>query len=77
MPLRLVLRDYPRAEQELGRVAATVNPDAAATMIIGACHDLVLPHLLHSPPPVAVDIPAGFVDDLIATLWRGIAPASS
>jgi hypothetical protein len=46
-------------------------------MIIGACHDLVLPHLLHSPPPVAVDIPAGFVDDLIATLWRGIAPASS
>jgi len=77
MPLRLVLRDYLRAEQELGRVAATVNADAAATMIIGACHDLVLPHLLYRPPPVTVDIPAGFVDDLIGTLWSGIAPTSS
>jgi AcrR family transcriptional regulator len=77
MPLRAALRDYLQAEQELGRVAATVNADAAATMIIGACHDLVLPHLLHGPPPVTVDIPAGFVDDLIATLWCGIAPATS
>jgi AcrR family transcriptional regulator len=77
MPLHLVLRDYLQAEQELGRVAATVNPDAAATMIIGACHDLVLPHLLYRPPPVTVDIPAGFVDDLISALWRGIAPAPS
>jgi AcrR family transcriptional regulator len=75
-PLRIALRDYLRAEQELGRVAATVNADAAATMIIGACHDLVLPQLLYSPAPAVVDIPAGFVDDLISTLWRGIAPES-
>ena len=77
MPLRVVLRDYLRAEQELGRVAATVNAEAAATMIIGACHDLVLPQLLYRPPPVTADIPAGFVDDLIGTLWRGIAPTSN
>lgn len=76
-PLHVVLRDYLRAEQELGRVAAIVNPDAAATMIIGACHDLVLPQLLFSPPPVGVNVPAGFVDDLVSTLWHGIAPAPS
>lgn len=43
-------------------------------MIIGACHDLVLPHLLHTPPPATVDMPPRFVDNLISTLWHGIAP---
>jgi AcrR family transcriptional regulator len=72
--LRRVLADYLRAEQRLGRIAASSNADAVATMIIGACHDLVLPHLLHSPPPAEIDVPPGFVDDLISTIWRGIAP---
>src|SRR5262245_45708522 len=73
-PLRRILADYLRAEQENGRVAAVVNAEAAATMIIGACHDLVLPHLLDNPPPATVEIPPRFVDDLIDTIWRGIAP---
>jgi hypothetical protein len=46
-------------------------------MIIGACHDLVLPHLLHSPPPAKIDVPTGFVDDLITIVWRGIAPQAA
>jgi AcrR family transcriptional regulator len=73
-PLRRILADYLRAEQETGRIAATVNAEAAATMIIGACHDLVLPHLLDSPPHETVEIPLRFVDDLISTIWQGIAP---
>ncbi|MET8628340.1 helix-turn-helix domain-containing protein [Kitasatospora sp. NPDC004669] len=31
------LADYLRAEQQLGRVAADVDPDAAAMLLIGAC----------------------------------------
>lgn len=60
-----------------GRIATGIDADAAATMIIGACHDLVLPHLLHSPPPAKIDVPTGFVDDLITIVWRGIAPQAA
>lgn len=73
--LRDALADYLRAEQDLGRIADTVNADAVATMIIGACHDLVLPHILHAPPPATVEVPPRFVDDLITTLWCGVAPS--
>jgi AcrR family transcriptional regulator len=73
-PLPRMLADYLRAEQALGRIAPGINPDAAGTMIIGACHDLVLPHLFSPHGPGAVEVPPDFVDDLIRTIWHGINP---
>lgn len=32
------LADYLRAEQQIGRVAAGVDPDAAAALLLGACY---------------------------------------
>lgn len=58
--LRAVLIDYLRAEQQLGRVARDARVDAAATMIMGACHELILPRLLHPGPgttPPHVEVP--------------------
>jgi hypothetical protein len=39
------LADYLRAEQRLGRPASAANVGAVATMLIGACHELILPRL--------------------------------
>jgi hypothetical protein len=41
--LRTYLADYLRAERDLGRLAPHADPDMAATMIIGACHEVILP----------------------------------
>jgi AcrR family transcriptional regulator len=71
-----LLADYLRAEQELGRVAAEADPDAAATLMIGACHDLTLPRLLFNPEGGEVDVPDSMVDGLVATVLRGIAVRS-
>lgn len=72
--LRADLADYLRAEQQLGRIAARANVDAAATMIIGACHELVLPDLFRGPAATVSPVPAGFVDDLVTTVLDGIGP---
>lgn len=75
--LRMVLTGYLRAEQELGRVSPAAKVESAATMIMGACHELILPRLLHPGPSPAnpqVEVPAGFAEDLVATLLHGIAP---
>lgn len=69
-----ILADYLAAEQALGRVAAGVDPRAAARMVIGACHDLVLPHLLGSQQD-PVQVPPGFADGIVRTLWQGISPS--
>src|SRR4029079_1778006 len=47
--LPTMLADHLRAEQALGRIAPDADPVAAATLIIGACHDLTLPRLLFNP----------------------------
>lgn len=73
--LHVVLGDYLRAEQRLGRVARSAKVDAAATMIIGACHELVLPHVFRGRTE-PVEVPPGFVEDVVATVLRGIAPSS-
>ncbi|WP_336216142.1 TetR/AcrR family transcriptional regulator [Nonomuraea sp. LPB2021202275-12-8] len=72
--LRAELAAYLRAEQTLGRLSATADPDAAATMIVGACHELILPHLFHGTPAAEIEFPPGFADHLVATCLRGIAP---
>ncbi|WP_283134675.1 TetR/AcrR family transcriptional regulator [Rhizohabitans arisaemae] len=72
--LRDRLADYLRAERRLGRIAAEADTDSPATMLIGACHELVLPHLYTGAGPGRITVPDGFVDDLVATVLRGIGP---
>ena len=72
LPARLA--DYLRAEQELGRVVADANPDAVATLVVGACHELTLPRLLLDPDAEPPEVPGDFVDNLVRTVLRGIAP---
>ncbi|MFC4536673.1 TetR/AcrR family transcriptional regulator [Sphaerisporangium dianthi] len=74
--LRADLTDYLRAEQRLGRLSAEAAPEAAATMIIGACHDLVLPRLFTGSPMTPQEIPEGFADAMVTTVLHGIAPAA-
>ncbi|NRQ39132.1 TetR/AcrR family transcriptional regulator [Nonomuraea sp. NN258] len=69
--LDAALAGYLRGEQRLGRIAAAADVAAAATMIVGACHELVLPHLFRQAP-APVHVPDGFVDGLVATLMNGI-----
>jgi AcrR family transcriptional regulator len=73
--LRACLADYLRAERDLGRLAPDSDPEAAATMVIGACHEVVLPNLLRGVPAEKIEIPPGFADGLVATVIRGIGPA--
>lgn len=71
--LHQALADYLRAERERGRVAPDTDPDAVATLVVGACHELVLPRVfrgLTEPPTV----PPGHVDALVSTVLHGIAP---
>jgi AcrR family transcriptional regulator len=66
------LAAYLRAEQRLGRLAGDANVDAAATMLNGACHELVLPQLFSGSTPGELQVPPGFVTDLAATVLNGI-----
>jgi len=72
--LRTYLAGYLREEQTLGRVALSADPAMAATMIIGACHEVFLPNLLSGDTATEIEIPPGFADDLIATAMSGLAP---
>ncbi len=73
--LRDALTAYLRAERDLGRIAPDAAVEAAATMIVGACHELVLPRVFGGDPPAAEAVPGDLADDLVATLLKGIAPA--
>jgi AcrR family transcriptional regulator len=73
--LRAHLAGYLRAEQDLGRIARGVSVEAAATMIVGACHELVLPPMFFDPTTTSVQVPPGFVDDLVAIVMNGLRPA--
>ncbi|MFF0726929.1 TetR/AcrR family transcriptional regulator [Streptomyces sp. NPDC004134] len=72
--LRAVLAGYLRAEQELGRIAADASTEAAATMIMGACHELILPRVFAPGPQEPMTVRPGFTGDLVTTVLRGIAP---
>jgi AcrR family transcriptional regulator len=74
--LRDELAEYLRGEQRLGRLPATANVDAAATMLNGACHELVLPHLFSGATPSELNVPPEFVADLVATVLNGIGQAT-
>ncbi|REF36126.1 TetR/AcrR family transcriptional regulator [Thermasporomyces composti] len=65
---------YLRAEQELGRVRRDTNVEVTATIISGACHELVMAHLVEQPTQ-PFQAPPGLVDDLADTVLRGIRGA--
>jgi AcrR family transcriptional regulator len=73
--LRATLAGYLRAERDLGRLAPDAAIDTAAAMIVGACHEVVLPQLFGGAPRTEIDVPEGFVDDLVTAIMKGIAPA--
>jgi AcrR family transcriptional regulator len=70
--LRGQIAGYLRAEQRLGRIAPDARVDAAAAMITGACHDLVLPHLFGGAHTGPVEPPPRFATDLVTTVLQGI-----
>jgi len=63
------LRDYLRAERELGRLAPDAKVDAATAMIVGVCHETVLGLLFQAiaSPPTPERL-----DDLVAAVLDGI-----
>jgi AcrR family transcriptional regulator len=72
--LPAALARYLRAEQQLGRVAAEVDVTTAASLMIGACHELVLPRLLLGGPASGYTVPPGFAEKVAATIVHGLAP---
>jgi AcrR family transcriptional regulator len=69
-----MLTAYLRAEQRLGRVAATADIDAAVILIVGAIHGQVLPRVIFSPPGAAIATSPDIAGPLAETILAGIAP---
>ncbi|MEO3930101.1 TetR/AcrR family transcriptional regulator [Micromonosporaceae bacterium B7E4] len=63
------LARYLHAERDLGRLAADAQLDAAAAMIVGVCHETVLPALFQHGATTA-EPPS--VDSIVATVLTGI-----
>ena len=64
---------YLRAEQELGRVSADVDPDAAAALLLGACFQRAF--LVRLMGEDALALPgARFAPAVVAAALRGLAP---
>ncbi|NYI05738.1 TetR/AcrR family transcriptional regulator [Allostreptomyces psammosilenae] len=63
------LAGYLRAEQAIGRLGADADPDAAASLLIGACfHEAFLRCYAHGPGATAA--PRSVADGLARTLLR-------
>ncbi|WP_367138470.1 TetR/AcrR family transcriptional regulator [Saccharothrix sp. HUAS TT1] len=71
--LHAALADHLREERDRGRIARGADPDAVATLVVGACHELVLPHVLRGLTD-PVEVPTDRVDAIVATVLDGIAP---
>jgi AcrR family transcriptional regulator len=71
-----MLTAYLRAEQRLGRIAATADISAAVILVVGAIHGQVLPRVIFSPPGAVIaaspspDVPRRLAETILA----GIAP---
>jgi AcrR family transcriptional regulator len=65
---------YLRAEQELGRVAAGADVDAATALIVGAIHGQILPQVLLRPPGTPITAAPGLAARLARTVMDGLAP---
>jgi AcrR family transcriptional regulator len=64
---------YVRAEQELGRIDARVEPEVVASILIGACRDRTLTKALAG---IESEPPSGFAHQLVNTVVFGLAPAA-
>lgn len=71
--LRHQLGSYLRAEQRLGRVAPEANVEMAVTVIVGACHELVLPALFAGTGVDGLDVPPAFADEVVQIVLHGVA----
>lgn len=67
----LRLAEYLAAEQRLGRVAAGVDPSAAAALLLGAAFQQAFLARFHDVTPPTGPEPAG---SLVATILAGLAP---
>ena len=65
---------YVRAEQELGRVDARVQPEVVASILIGACRDHTFTGSLAGADLVR---PEAFARELVRTAVFGLLPATS
>lgn len=65
---------YVRAEQELGRIDARVEPEVVASILIGACRDRTLTRALAG---IESEPPSGFAQQLVTTVVFGLAPAAA
>ncbi|HEX4701546.1 MAG TPA: TetR/AcrR family transcriptional regulator [Pseudonocardiaceae bacterium] len=68
------LTGYLRGEQELSRIAAEARVGAAAAMLVGVCHEVVLAALF-TPPGTPAEPPA--TEDVITVVLHGIEPRRS
>ncbi|GAA3388180.1 TetR/AcrR family transcriptional regulator [Cryptosporangium minutisporangium] len=67
-PWRDRLVEYLRAERDQGRLRADARVDAAAAMIVGVCHEVVLSVMFSvGEPPQPPD-----VDDLVTAVLHGL-----
>jgi AcrR family transcriptional regulator len=69
------LAAYLRLEQRLGRLRATVNVDAAAALLLGACQQRAI-NMQHTGQTLDAEADERFVKDLVATLMQGLQPGS-
>jgi AcrR family transcriptional regulator len=69
--LQQALAAHLRAERDLGRLRCDADVDAAATILVGACKELILPHLFQ-PTTERLRIPSGFVEAVVRTVLSGI-----
>jgi AcrR family transcriptional regulator len=67
---------YLQGEQRLGRIDATADIDAAASLIVGAMHGQILPRVLFAPPGTPVTVPPGLSARLANVVLQGIAPGA-
>jgi AcrR family transcriptional regulator len=71
-----LLTAYLQGEQRLGRIDATADIAAAASLIVGAMHGQILPKVLFAPPGTPVSIPPGLSTRLADVVLEGIAPGA-
>jgi AcrR family transcriptional regulator len=65
---------YLREEQQIRRIDPAADIDAAAIMLVGAIHGLVLPRVLFSAPGTTPGPHAGLARRLADTILGGIMP---
>lgn len=70
--MHTALVDYLETERERGEVRPDADLDAVATLVIGACHDLVLPRMYRGVRE-PVEVSADRVAALVATVLHGIS----